>query len=312
MKKIAIYFTDPLYDDYPFNEEEYREAYHILAGLLDARGAGSVIVRGQETYRGGTSFQGGWEYRDGTFRRTEDLIEAELIFNRGRFQPEPGIAIINDPAFNALCDDKSATYERYRAYSPMSYTIANADEREECFQKIPSELVVSKPIDGLGGHGIVIGTREEIRRSGASFPSIIQEFIDTSGGIPGICEGMHDFRIVAVRDKVVFAWIRFPKKGSYLANISQGGSSMELDIARIPADALAIFRAVDNDVARYERRVYCVDVARNKDGRWVLIELNAQPGLSSYDYEGRNDPDGKGEGSKRYFHGLADLLASAA
>ncbi len=59
-------------------------------------------------------------------------------------------------------------------------------------------------------------------------------------------------------------------------------------------------------MADFERRVYCVDVARDKSGRWTLIELNGQPGLSSYDYEGRNDPDGKGGGSKRYFHTLAE------
>jgi hypothetical protein len=96
-----------------------------------------------------------------------------------------------------------------------------------------------------------------------------------------------------------------------LANVSKGASIFELPVARIPAGARDLFETVDRHLRHYAHRIYSVDVARGKDGRWTLIELNAQPGLSSYDYNGKNDPDGKGEGSKRYFQGIANMLAAS-
>ncbi len=313
-KTVAVYFTEPGFDDYPFNEEEYRTAYHILGGLLAERGTGMAIVRGKKTYKGGLRFTGYWEFRNGTFHRREEDITADLLFLRGKLKTRRGINMINHPALHALCDDKSDTYRRFPDISPKSIRVNNRRVLKAALPKISSKLVVAKPVDGFGGAGIVIDTAEKVPKKLHDFPYLLQEFIDTSGGIPGICKGLHDFRMVSVQGKIVSVFIREPRQGSYLANVSQGASIWELAVKDIPKEARELFERVDKELLRFTRRVYAVDVARQKDGRWLLIELNAEPGLSSYDYDGRNDPrgKGKGEGSKKYFTTLADLLAASA
>lgn len=310
-KTIVIYFTDPDADDYPFDEEEYREAYHILAKLLAERGADCVIVRGQGTYRGGNDFDGGWRFDGEAFRRTDDVVQGDLIFNRGRFAPGAGAHVINNIELNRFCDDKYATYKAYEKLCPLTLLVKNQKELDATMARIPTDTVVCKPIDGLGGEGICVGRREELRTAVRTFPCLVQEFLDTSDGIPGIADGYHDFRMISIKGEIVCVFVRQPRKGSLLANVSQGGSVFEVPVRKIPGSAREIFRKVDRTLERFPDRVYCVDVARGTDGAWKIIELNAQPGLSSYDYKGYNDPDGAAEGSRRYFHGLANLLAAA-
>ena len=314
IKIVAVYFTEPGYDDYPFNEEEYRVAYHIMGQLLEDRNTQMIIVRGKKTYKGGLRFSGYWEFRDSAFHRHDKEIEADLLFMRGKLKVDRGINMINDPKLHALCDDKAKTYRRFTDISPMSIRVNNRRVLMAGLKKISSKLVVAKPVDGFGGAGIVIDTAEKVPKKLHDFPYLLQEFIDTSGGIPGICTGLHDFRMISVQGQIVSVFIREPRQGSYLANVSQGASIWELPVKDIPADARALFATVDKELAHFKNRVYCVDVARQKDGMWKLIELNAEPGLSAYDYDGRNDPRGKGkaEGSKRYFTSLADLLAASA
>ncbi len=310
--QIAIYFTDPDADDYPFSDDDYRQAYGVLADLLKERGTASVVVRGQETYLGGNTFNGCWRWNGNDFVRENGRCESSLIFNRGRFAPDGTERMLNDITLNTLCDDKAWTYRTFEEFSPKSLIVRSASEVAAAETLIPSSFVVAKPNEGLGGDGILIGPKEEILAEIPSFPYILQEFVDTSGGIPGIAKGMHDFRMVSIDGEVFCVFIREPRKGSYLANVAQGGHIWELAVDRIPDEAMAMFRIVDKELSRFPHRIYCVDVARGKDGRWKLIELNAQAGLSYADYSGRNDPTGKAKGAHRYFHRLADLLAECA
>ena len=317
MKQIAVYFSKPGFEEYPFDEAEYREAYHIMGKLLTERGAGMTIVRGLETYKGGNTFEGGWKYVKGTFERVEGPQTFTLIFNRGnnnngstRFDAKA--RVLNSPELDRYCDDKSETYRIFHQCSPIGTTVNSAAIVPAALTRIRSELVVCKPIDGLGGAGIFVVPRTDVLKIIPEYPYIVQEFIDTSGGIPRVAKGMHDFRMVTINGEILSIFIREPKEGSYLANVSQGASIREFPVEDIPKGALEIFKMVEKELTWITKRIYCVDVARRKDGKWYLIELNSQPGLSSLDYTGKNDPKKKGDGAKRYFHKLADLLAASA
>src|SRR6185436_9953431 len=141
----------------------------------------------------------------------------------------------------------------------------------------------------------------EIAQSIHSFPYLIQEFIDTSAGVPGIVEGIHDFRIVAVSGEPVVCYVRTPPPGKKLANVAQGGKEIHVTLDRIPQEALALFQQVDDALARFPKRVYSVDMGRNVDGRWMIIELNSKPGLT---------PKHWGPDNVRFMELLADTLLS--
>jgi D-alanine-D-alanine ligase-like ATP-grasp enzyme len=88
-----------------------------------------------------------------------------------------------------------------------------------------------------------------------------------------------------------------------LANVALGGQEIEVPAEKLPAEAREIFDAVDAAFAgEYPIRIYSVDVARDADGVYRIIELNSKPGLSW-----KRGGAGYGE----YQQGLARALIAA-
>lgn len=279
MKTIAVFFDAPGYDDYPFNDDYYKVAYHELATLMRAKGGMLVIVRDQKTYLGSNRFSGSWNFDGTTFIRSDEPIIVDLIYDKGHFMPDADAQMSNDRDMDDICVNKFRTFETFPDLSPLSITVRSKEELHDALPRF-GDMVVAKPLDLEGGKGVIIDKPSAIETSVKDFPYLLQEFIDTSGGIPGLVEGMHDFRMVGVNGTIVTAYIRTPPPGKMTANVSLGGKQIEVDIAKIPDDARALFEKVDTVFSRYPRRAYSVDCARLKDGTWKIIELNSKPAIS--------------------------------
>jgi glutathione synthase/RimK-type ligase-like ATP-grasp enzyme len=305
MQTIAVYFTAPGFESYPFDEAEYRDAYGLLAKILTEAGRRFAIVRSEASYLGDNRFAGGWIYGDGAFARTEEEIAADVILLKGKLRFSGRATVVNDPAFDALCTDKWRTYEMFPEHCPRTLRVESREMLQRALEELPTELIVAKPVDGEGGDGVIIAPKSEMAARIPGFPYLLQEFLDTGGGIPGIAEGMHDFRILSVRGEPLSVLLRMPREGSFLANISQGGRKKVLPPESIPADARAIFDAIDARFRGYANRIYSVDLGRGRDGAWKIIELNAQPGLSMDDYR-------EHESTRTFFDRVADVLLTAA
>lgn len=301
MTLVAVFFDAPGFEEYPFNHAEYRTAYHELAAEIHAKGGAFAIVRGQGTHRGGNAFSGGWRFVDGAFARTDEPIQADIVYNKGYFRPDERTIMLNDPALDRLCTDKWETYELLPAYFPRTVIVHDAAELARAGSALMGDRLVAKPLDGEEGKGVRIGPREEILRSVAAYPYLLQEFLDTSGGIPGIVEGMHDFRLVSVSGEIVLSYVRTPPPGEMLANVARGGSEVQVPVDGIPEGARLLFDDVDRVLARFPKRVYSVDCCRAPDGAWKIIELNAKPGLT---------PRSFGPAHRHYQERLAEVLLS--
>lgn len=299
MRKVGVFFTAPGEYDYPFTSQEYIDCYHQLDDLLAARGAELWIVRDPATYLGGNRFRGSWRYKDGVLTRHEGEIDLDIIFNRGRLMADDKATVINEPELEEICTDKFKSYELIPEHCPRTALVKNREEAEAAVKQMRTDSVVAKPLDLEEGHGVFMCPKKDIVAKIPSFPYLIQELLDLSGGIPGIVEGVHDFRIILVRGEVIVAYVRQAKKGSLLANVAQGGKMWEVPREEIPQAALEIVRRVDQKFKRFAQRVYSVDLGLDADGQWKIIELNSKPGLSLME----QDP-----GAKRYLEVLAELL----
>jgi glutathione synthase/RimK-type ligase-like ATP-grasp enzyme len=300
VKKIATYFEEPGFDAYPFDDVQYCEGYYKLAEIVAEKGGQFFIVRGQDTYRGGNVFRGGWVYGDDRFERTDKEIQSDVIFNKGRLIADDDAVMINEKKLEAICTDKSQTYAVFRDFSPATIIAHSERELEDAFAKIPGDLVVAKPLDRQGGEGVFIGTRPEVVSKIEHFPYLVQEFIDTRNGIPGIAKGMHELRLIILKGEIIAAFARAPRRGSFLANESQGGRIWNIPLGDIPRGATELFAQVDRKLASFPKRLYCLDCGLNHEGSWKIVELNSQPGLSINDYR---SPDGRAMWEK-----IADLL----
>ena len=101
-----------------------------------------------------------------------------------------------------------------------------------------STLVIKRFVSSLNlssgrrGQNILIDFPEKIRESVHTLeePYLLQEFIDTSAGIPNIATGTDDLRVIIIGGEVIMASIRTPAPGKLLANVAQGGTIKEISL----------------------------------------------------------------------------------
>lgn len=303
MRTVAVFFDAPAPDGYPFDAEEYRESYRDFALLLRSRGARVFVVRGPSCYQGGSAFASGWEYdAAGKLRAHKGRIVADVIYNKGHLAADRLAPVVNDPELDALCTDKRRTAALLPEISPLTCLVQSPADIDTQLATLSTPRVVAKPVDGEGGHGVHIGSKDEVRANITSYPYLLQEYIDTAAGIPGIVEGTHDFRMLCVRGALIQAFVRTPPPGGVLPNVAQGGSTHEVPLERIPASARDVFNMVDARLTGFRDRVYSVDVGFHQGTTWKLFELNSRPALFSRS---------RGAGFVRFHEALADLLLTA-
>lgn len=284
-KVIAIYFSDADEMGYPFHKIEYFELYKDLCLKIQKSGINVFIVRG-DSYLGNGKFKFGWYFEDGNLLFSGKEVYADLIFNRDDKNTIPYIEdckIINKPEFDSICVDKLRTFEQFKEFSPNT---AYINSYLECLNVIldwkmeSEEIVVLKKNFETEGRGIFIGKVSEISETFYNDWNniLVQEFLDSSVGIPGITNTLHDLRVTIVNGAPINSFLRIPKSGSYLANISQGGSGCSIDLVDLPKEIIDLVRKIDVKISNFYPCLYAADFVNTKNG-FKLIELNSRPGL---------------------------------
>ncbi len=269
-------------NDYPFTIKKYRVSYFDFFTIAKQHFA-IYIVRGGRYYCDSGRFRQGYYFHKDKFEPCAHTINAAVIYDKG-FYDTPSFrgghdwTAVNNGRLKRILNDKYKTYQLFKQYSKLTYVVQSKTELRKQLTYLTTDLVVYKPISGYEGIGIVIGKREKILKAVKKFPGIIQDFIDTGGGIPGICGSYHDLRILIMDGRVVEVFVRIPKRGTLLANVAQGGTLKEIPKGKIPVRARTIVKKIDTRLKRYGHRIYSIDLGF-ENGTPYLFEINAQPGL---------------------------------
>ena len=283
---FAVYFPLSGKMDSPFSDKGYYSAYRLFGAYCAERGVGLRIVRG-DSYQGGMSFSGGWRFdKQGSLQEVGPLT-ANLILNKsGLIQSfDMSARVLNDPYLEGICSDKLSTYRMFASQMPL--TIAYVPGHfDAVLERIKTAKIILKPCNGAAGRGIFTFDRDQVvpNELGRHEPYLAQEFIDTSAGIPGIVEGMHDIRIFMFNGVPRLAYTRTPKKGSLLANIALGGTMMPVEIDVLPKAILKATEQIDDVFRHCTPRFYSADFMYEGSTRPYLVELNSRPGFPSLDY----------------------------
>lgn len=209
---------------------------------------------------------------DKTKSALEIYYKKELIAKHYRF--------VNSLRFTHILDDKLITSMIFHKWSKKSWIVNNPEKLRRVLPKIKSRKFVLKPISESGGKDVRIIRKEEaLEKVTLSDDYIIQEFIDSSSGVPGVSESMHDLRLVFVNDKLCYAYIREPEEGNYLANLSQGGSLSIVPLGHIPESLRPVIRCANRVFETFKPRIYSIDFMFDENKRPWIIELNSMPGL---------------------------------
>lgn len=274
-------------DKSPLNSAYYLKAYSDLLLATKSYGA-NVYLSTRDQYEGNGIFRSGYTLNSRTqiknFSEITD-IHADLVYDKGDFADVNDVTTLNPSYVHKVTSNKYETYTLFSNYQPTTFVCNNSDDVADSLKNIAGEMIVIKSLTGNGGHGVRVIKRNNVNLADYStminYPVLIQEFLDTQCGIPGIVDGIHDFRIKLGNGEVWGGTLRTPAPGEFRANVAQGGSEQHLFPEQIPKGAIDIAIEIDKYFIDYPR-YYSIDLVYTMNG-WKLIELNSKPGLSPID-----------------------------
>ena len=181
-----------------------------------------------------------------------------------------GIPVYNDArAIERTVDKGMTSFLIHQAgiSTPATWVV---NSREEALAIAGRELalghqLVSKPLFGSQGEGLQRHAKledlEHLAESAGVF--YLQRFVDCG-------EASHDFRVFVIHGKTVAAMRRFGQ--SWLNNVAQGG---RCETVRL--DDLLLCRMAEDAVKIVGMAYAGVDLIRDRQGRYTVIEVNSVP-----------------------------------
>lgn len=279
MKNIVIFCRSLAIDGYPFGDPNYSVSYIDLLLTLKLKGVNAYFAADNNTFHDGVFLQA-LTADAATSIDQFDLVEnvqPSLVYEKGGFTRK-GVAVLNPPFVELITSSKIETYKHFSQFQPTTFVCDNADDVKLAFENIKTDLVVVKEPVGNKGDKVQIGEKLTlINKLPNYYPLIVQEFMDSSVGVPGLAEGIHDVRVEIIGGEIAGGLLRIPKEGELRANVAQGGSKQNLSPEELPDAIVAIAREIDKTFKDYPRH-YAADFANTPEG-WKLIELNNKPGL---------------------------------
>lgn len=291
--KIKVLILNPYRDERlkePRFKENYAECYRYLASLGKVHNVVFYKANFFQFNEGKGIFKKGWEFKNGLWNKKNNL-RPDIIFDKGSSQPaeilktrilEKYFDIVNNLDLTLLLDNKLYSYLLFPSLFAKTSLVSNQNELKRALQLIPSNKVVFKFPIGSGGFGVKILNRKEASRFKIKKQVIIQEFIDTSRGYKNIVKGVHDLRTFVINGKIVYAYFRLAKKGSFLSNIHQGGVMINIKNNQVPASVKELIRKIDQRIKIFYPRILGIDFFFNPQGKPYLVEVNVKPGIYFY------------------------------
>ena len=188
----------------------------------------------------------------------------------------PSKLIINNPEGIKITASKQFLLQFPELCPDMQLCKSMADIRCS-LQKYP---IVLKPLHGYGGKGLVKidGNRVwdgDKETTYDNFYSELENRIKNNGSMLAVKYLKHihlgDKRIVVVNGKVLGAMLRIPKQGSWLANISQGGTA---EFCEITPEEYRIAEIISSPIIDNGVVIFGFDTLVNDANERVLSEIN--------------------------------------
>ena len=296
--RIGMCFSRPFEGSDPLSHIGKKLPVYIRLLKLCQQKGWQVFVLTRRTYQGKGIFNGAWHFDKNKFSRWEKPVKIDLVYDRVagmKFPPEvdSGVAVVNRRDFKFLCYNKWLAYQKIGQFMPKTFWVGGKEGLTSALSQIKTDWMVLKPHNGMKGIGVYVGPKEKAMSFKFSEKKIYsryiaQEFVDTSGGIPGIVRGKHDLRVAVANDKAIWSHVRTPPPGSFKANVAQGGSIKELDCSKLPASVKKItFQIAEKFDQEFDNPIYSIDFGMSKNGP-LIFELNDQIGFPLWEMRARD------------------------
>lgn len=293
-RNIAIWIKSSQKDT--FSPHYHKGAVYLA--LLDAfrrRGHHVFFSYDAAGYRGNDFFYNG---------DTGETVRADVVYNLGNIPDEHFSAgspllhtrITNTPAFRKFCTSKFEAYEYLHEFFPKTILMKCKEDFAPALENLEGDRVVFKPSNGTNGRGVRIIKKERAAlddetRAIIAEPdgALLQEFVDTSKGISGVCSSYHDLRLATVNNVIALTHVRVPEPDSLIANYAQGATIRELAPSDIPKKILSFYKKVHSKITeRFPNPMYTMDIGVGASGEPLLFEINGTTAFPWPEFESKD------------------------
>ncbi|MBD3248949.1 ATP-grasp domain-containing protein [Candidatus Woesearchaeota archaeon] len=279
----------------PFKSKSHSRVHSIFSKRAERYGL-NVFYAHHKEYKNGL-LKRCWYNYNGRWRLAENQMidvvysrfaatmykgnKKDRAAERFKYRMAKQVSMINHPIIDDFCWDKRIVADMFPKHSPRTFVVNTERGLETVLPEIKSEKVVIKPRYGTLGKNVKIVDKKKIPKN-IEKNTIVQEFIDTSEGVKGVTDGMHDMRLFMINGQLDHAHIRIPKKGSLTANVALGGKKVFINNEHIPKRAAEIAKKVDKIFCNFHPRIFSVDFLFDSNGKPYIVECNSQPMIDKY------------------------------
>lgn len=272
---IAIFCRSFTEGGDPFTSDYYWDAYQDLYFALKDRGMQVYFVTDNNTYLDYGRFSVAYQIdKKTTLKGMQPVknVQVDMVYDRGGFIGR-NVLTMNSAYMQKVCASKIDMYNLFAKFQPYSMICNDKQELHKAFEQIQGDKIVVKEPDGMGGKQVYIGDKEEILpQLPDQYPLLVQEFLDTSAGIPGIVQGVHDVRLTVCGGEIAGFYVRMAKAGQLHSNVSRGGKMVFLKISEVPFELAMAVKSIDETFVN-DPRYYSIDFMLTPKG-WKLLEIN--------------------------------------
>lgn len=237
-------------------------------------------------------FEKAWAFRDGQWVKVDTPFCPDMIFDKVAGKHDYSlhslkqkisrkVFLFNNPEFRTAMDNKLTQYIVFQEFMAKSVVAENPQDFLKRVGEIEGSLIVSKPLYGSGGFGIVIADRSEINHEDLEYPVLLQEFIENKNGIPGFSEEntIADLRMVYINHKLIYSLSRIAKEGSLFTNFHQGATAVLVPEEKIPESAIKMAEKIAKKLSVFSKAHYSLDFIFDENDNPRLVEINTTPGF---------------------------------
>ncbi len=284
MRKVLLLFERKR-KNYLCDSEEIKKSLEELFEV--GRSMGIKYYRASISRYSEGIFEEAWFYEDKKWKK-EKNVKPDIIFDRSPYvYIDSGIkekmaskfAFANDLVFDHIFNSKFSSYLVFKEWMPETRIAYSLGQLKDNLKFIKTGKVVIKPDIGSGGRNIEIINKRDMNDIKINkYPVIIQEFVDSSSGIKGLVNGIHDLRIIFLNQKPILSYVRQPKSG-FVANYCRGGIKRAVSFNKIPESLRLELKKITTKLKSFNDIFYSVDFFFDKNQKFYIIEINPSPGL---------------------------------
>jgi len=283
MMNIGIIFRKVM-KEHPIEDIAYKPFYEILSKVALKKGV-RLYIDSYKRYKDGKFTQAFFYDAKEKKWKKEKNIKLDLVYDKcvtdditlkAKKKIEREVPFINPLEFELKIYNKYILYKQFKDIMPLSLLVKSRQDIKRNLKKIKTEKYVLKPCVGYGGFKIrILNKKDPIPHITSCY--VLQPLIDTSGGIPNLIKGVHDLRIVLINHKIIYSYLRVPRKGSLLCNVHQGGRMITISNRQIPKKVLKIVNKIRKKFINYKYVIYSTDFFFENGKKPYLVEMNSKP-----------------------------------